>query len=223
MNQRQSFYETLPEELEKMGYNEDKFRFIFKSVGSNLRVLDIGCNDGFIGSKLMKNGNDVYGIDIVKREVNKAKKLGIKAKVVDIENTNLPYPANYFDFVLLTDVIEHVFDTDGLLKKIYNILKPGGALLITTPNVASLARRFMLLFGLNPFLEYSSEYMDFAVHPVGHIRYYTHSDLRRQLHRNNFRNIVIEGDRINFILFTSAFAAALFPSLSVNMHGLCVK
>jgi 2-polyprenyl-3-methyl-5-hydroxy-6-metoxy-1,4-benzoquinol methylase len=223
MNQRQSFYETLPEEIEKMGYNRDKIQFILNSVGAKLRVLDIGCNDGFIGSMLLKKGNDVYGIDIVKREVIKAKKRGIKAKVADIENQYLPYAANFFDVVLCTDIIEHVFDTDLLLTKIYRVLKPGGMLLITTPNVASLGRRLMLLFGINPFLEYSARYIDHAVSPAGHIRYYTHSDLGRQLDRNNFRSVITKGDRINFILFSNIFVAVLFPSLSVNIHCRCVK
>lgn len=223
MDQRQSFYQTLPEEFEKMGYNEDKFRFILNSVGTKLRVLDIGCNDGLIGSMLIEKGNEVCGIDIVKREVIKAKSRGIKATVVDIENQYLPYSPNFFDVVLLTDVIEHVFDTDLLLTKIYKVLKIGGVLLITTPNVASLGRRLMLLFGINPFLEYSTSYIDHADSPVDHIRYYTHSDLRRQVVRNNFRSAYTKGDRVNFILFSNIFAAVLFPSLSINIHCRGVK
>jgi 2-polyprenyl-3-methyl-5-hydroxy-6-metoxy-1,4-benzoquinol methylase len=223
MNKKQSFYETLPEEVEKLGYNNDKIQFILDSVGTNLRVLEIGCNDGFIGSILLKNGNDVYGIDIVRREVIKAKKRGIKAKVVDIENQYLPYASNFFDVVLLTDVIEHVFDTDVLLAKIYKVLKPGGTLLVTTPNVASLGRRLMLLLGINPFLEYSACYIDYAPSPAGHIRYYTHSDLSHQLERNNFHNVITKGDRINFMLFSSIFAATLFPSFSINIHCRCIK
>lgn len=223
MNQKKSFYDTIPEDIEKMGYNSEKFNFILQSVGTNLQVLDIGCNDGLVGAKLMEKNNHIFGIDIVKREVLAAKKRGIEAIVLDIENEELPYKANFFDVVILTDVIEHVFDTDLLLSKIYKVLKPGGKLLITTPNVASLGRRLMLLLGYNPFLEYSTKYIDFAVAPVGHIRYYTLSDLARQLDRNKFRKVVVKGDRVNFILFSNALAAKILPSFSVNIHCVGIK
>jgi 2-polyprenyl-3-methyl-5-hydroxy-6-metoxy-1,4-benzoquinol methylase len=186
-------------------------------------VLDVGCNDGYIGSMLRKQNNDVYGVDIAAHKVRKAKLRGIKAYTVDIEKKPLPFRANYFDVVLLTDVIEHVFDTDLLLNKIHRVLKPGGMLLITTPNVASLGRRMMLLLGINPFLEYSTKYIDYVPSPVGHIRYYTHSDLRRQLLRNSYKRVITKGDRVNFILFSASFAAALLPEFSVDIHCQAFK
>ncbi len=217
MNRQQSFYDKIPEYVELQGYNPDKIRFILDSVDTGLRILDVGCNNGFIGSMLLRKKNDVYGIDIAEHKIRRAKKRGVKAIVIDVENESFPFRSNYFDIVLLTDVIEHVFDTDLLLQKIYKVLKPGGTLLITTPNVASLGRRLMLLFGINPFLEYSTRYIDYVPRPVGHIRYYTHSDLRRQLERNNYRSVITKGDRVNFILFSNIFAAFLFPSLSVDI------
>jgi 2-polyprenyl-3-methyl-5-hydroxy-6-metoxy-1,4-benzoquinol methylase len=220
---KQLFYDKISEQVEDQGYNIDKIQFICSSVDSGLRVLDIGCNNGFIGEMLIKNGNEVYGVDIGRAKVHKAIARGLKARVVDIENNDLPYKANYFDIILLTDVIEHVFDTDMLINKIYRVLKHGGKLLITTPNVASLARRFMLLLGFNPFLEYSTSFIDFVPSPVGHIRYYTHSDLRRQLERHHFQNVRTKGDRVNFLLFSSPFIASLFPSLSVDIHCIGIK
>lgn len=223
MNLKQKFYDQIPEKVELQGYNPEKIHFILRSVGSNKRVLDVGCNDGYIGSKLLRNKNDVFGIDIAQRKVNIAKKRGIKSQRVDIENQDFPFAADSFDVVLLTDVIEHVFDTDALLSKIYRVLKKGGRLFITTPNVASLGRRIMLLFGINPFLEYSTHYIDYVPLPVGHIRYYTHKDLQRQLIRNKFRDVTTVGDRVNFILFSSSFIARIFPFLSVDIHCECKK
>jgi 2-polyprenyl-3-methyl-5-hydroxy-6-metoxy-1,4-benzoquinol methylase len=223
MNKKQVFYDKIPEHIEMVGYNSDKINFILNSVGANLRILDVGCNNGSIGSLLLKQHNDVYGIDIAEHKILLARKRGVKASILDVENQDLPFKANYFDVVLLTDVIEHVFDTDLLLEKIYRVLKPGGKLLITTPNVASLGRRLMLLLGLNPFLEYSTHYIDFVPCPVGHIRYYTHSDLRRQLQRHYFHNVILKGDRINFIFFSNPFASKLFPSLSVDILCSCCK
>lgn len=223
MNVKQQFYKQVPREFEDSGYNADKISFVQTHVGSGLKVLEVGCSDGFIGSLFFKKHNEVYGVDIDKHKVDMATKRGLKAKVCDIESDPLPYRKNYFDIVLLTDIIEHVFDTDQLLKNIRRVLKKGGLLLITTPNVASLARRIMLLFGINPHLEYSSRYMDYLPGSVGHIRYYTRSNLRFQLHKEGYRDVIMQGDRVNFILFSSTIAAKVFPALSVNILGSCKK
>lgn len=223
MNQKLLFYQQISQKVEDGGYNADKIEFILSHVGSGQKILDIGCNDGFIGSLLLKKGNDVYGLDIAEHKVVTARKRGIKATACDIESKRLPYPNNYFDMVLLTDVIEHLFDTDRLLEDIYRVLRKNGTLLITTPNVASLLRRFMLLFGMNPCSEYSARYMDYFPSPVGHIRYYTHANLRNQLHVCGFRHVTTIGDRINFHFFQSAIAAKIFPSLSVNIFCISGK
>lgn len=222
-NQKKMFYKSVPREFEDSGYNVDKIAFVKKFVASGLKILDIGCSDGFIGALFLTKKNDVYGIDIDRHKVEAAKKRGLKAIVYDIESGRLPYQQNFFDIVLLTDVIEHVFDTDQIIKNIHIVLKKGGTLLVTTPNIASLARRIMLICGFNPHLEYSSRYMDFLPGAVGHIRYYTHSNLKHQLTLAGFRDVVTNGDRVNFIVFSSTFMARLFPTLSVNILCSCKK
>jgi 2-polyprenyl-3-methyl-5-hydroxy-6-metoxy-1,4-benzoquinol methylase len=221
INPKQLFYKQVLREFEDSGYNADKIAFVGKYATSGLKVLEVGCSDGYIGSLFLKKNNEVYGLDIDKYKVDQAKKRGVKARIWDIESDSLPYRNNYFDIVLLTDVIEHVFDTDQILMNIHSVLKNGGLLLVTTPNVASLARRIMLLFGINPHLEYSSRYMDFLPGSVGHIRYYTHGNLKHQLEMHNFRDVITRGDRVNFIVFSSQMIANLFPTFSVDI--LCTS
>ena len=223
MNLKNTFYKNIPRSFEESGYNEDKISFITSHIGTGLRILDIGCNDGYIGAMLLARGNDVYGVDITKHKVNRAIKRGIKAMVFDIESKPLPYENNFFDVVLLTDVIEHMFDTDQIFINIRKTLKKGGLLLVTTPNVASFARRIMLLFGFNPHLEYSSRYMDFLPGSIGHIRYYTHGNLQAQLHKCGFRQIRTYGDILNFQFFSSKIAAKIFPTFSVDILCTCTK
>lgn len=190
-----NFYSNLKDDTEEVAsIFQDKIAFLKKSVGSNKKVLDVGCNDGYVGGLLLKNGNEVYGIDIVKKKLLLAQKKGLKAKECDIENEEFPYPENCFDKVILGDVIEHIFNTDKLLEKCKRVLKNNGTLIITTPNVASLGRRIMLLLGINPFLEYSSVLPPIKGYPaVGHIRYYTAKTLRLQLMYHGFKNITIQG------------------------------
>ncbi len=218
-----NFYDRIPTSVERSGYNHEKIAFILDNSGTNRNILDIGCNDGYIGSLLIKQGNVVSGIDIAKKKVLAAGKKKVLARVVDITTTPQPYPKNSFDIILLTDVIEHVFDTDSVLLGIKSMLKPGGRLILTTPNVASLGRRIMLLLGMNPFLEYSPRFLSAYAPPVGHIRYYTRQTLEEQLTRLGFKNIQIHGDMVNFVFIASHFLGKLIPGLAINFHCICTK
>jgi SAM-dependent methyltransferase len=72
-------------------------------------------------------------------------------------------------------------DTDHLLAEMARVLRPDGALVITTPNLASLENRLRLVFGRYPM------WMDIGVEGTGHLRYYTPRMLRHQLGRHGLR------------------------------------
>ena len=125
--------------------------------------------------------------------------------------------------VIATDIIEHVFDTDEFLSKINKLLKKNGVLLLTTANVASFARRIMLLLGINPFLEFST-LLPYKNYNVGHIRYYTLKNLYSQLKMCNFSNIKITGDKINFSSkIYSRLLAKIFPTFARNILAFAIK
>jgi len=100
---------------------------------------------------------------------------------VDLDRAPLPWPAGAFDAVVAAEVLEHVVDTDHLLAEIARVLRPGGALVVTTPNLASLENRVRLLLGRYPM------WMDVGVAGTGHLRYYTPRMLRHQLARHGLR------------------------------------
>ncbi|MFC1622625.1 methyltransferase domain-containing protein [Patescibacteria group bacterium] len=99
----------------------------------------------------------------------------------------------FFDIIISSEIIEHIYDTDFFLQEIFRILKPDGKLLITTPNVASFGRRIMLFLGLNPLIETSVDQGN-----SGHIRYFTFKSLKRLLNKNGFKIIKKHSDVINF-------------------------
>ena len=188
-------------QIEGGGDYPEKLSFFVKSIEEikshhskkPLSILDVGCHSGKM-SILFKKYGDVFGIDINKKAVEEANKKGIRAKAGDVFEIDTIFKNQTFDIVVAGDIIEHVFDTDLFLKKLRLTMKAGGVLLLSTPNLLSLGRRFMALTGKNPYCEYSAK--EDGVN-VGHIRYYTYDNLRDQLIQNGFRKVKIKTDITN--------------------------
>ena len=145
------------------------------------RLLDVGCAAGELGVLLAARGWSVAGVDREPALVAAARERGIDARHCDFGQMLLPWPDAAVDAVVLAEVIEHVLDTDHVLTEIARVLRSGGALVVTTPNLASLENRARLLLGRYPM------WMDIRVEGTGHVRYYTPRMLRAHLRRHGFR------------------------------------
>lgn len=110
------------------------------------RYLDVGCGDCSFTLRLAEavGAVEVYGVDISDVYV---KEKPIKVLKCDVHKEKLPFPEAYFDLVTAIEVIEHMSFGDNLVKNCYSVLKAGGYLLITTPNLANWVNRLLLLFG----------------------------------------------------------------------------
>ncbi len=122
--------------------------------------LDIGCASGGL-SNLLPTSAERWGIDFQRHP---ALPESFIFKSADISEP-WPVPKSHFDLVLAGEVIEHVLDTDFFLKQCFNALKPGGHLLLTTPNLVSFAN-------LRYWLQ-TDQYMwvDSGANQLGHVRY----------------------------------------------------
>lgn len=108
-------------------------------------VLDLGCGDGFL-LKILKNKNiSGEGVDVSKTAIKKAAEQGVQGKAFDFSNGGLPYKDNSFEFVLMTDVFEHLYYPEIVVKEAYRITK--NKVIIITPNFVSLTARCQVLFG----------------------------------------------------------------------------
>lgn len=116
------------------------------------KILDLGCDDGQWTKKLAEKvqTNKIFGVEIVKNRAQKAKNLGVKVALSDLNN-KLPYKNESFDIIHANQVIEHINDTDTFTSEIYRILKPGGYAIISTENLASWHNIVALIFGFMPF------------------------------------------------------------------------
>ena len=102
-------------------------------------VLDCGCGEGFyvmVISQLFPNVK-IVGFDHDKSLLEKAKKwVGNNKNVTWVlgDIYKIPYPDNYFDKIILSEVLEHIPDDKRALKEVKRVLKPRGKIAITVPN-----------------------------------------------------------------------------------------
>jgi len=186
-------------------------------IGSNKKVLDLGCLDGTIGLMIMKNDNDVYGVDASETAVQNAIKKGVKARVGDLEKP-LDYPDENFDAVCAGEIIEHIYDIDLFLDDIHRVLKAEGILALSTPNLASFGRRLLLLFNRNPHIEIS-----YSGQAAGHIRYFVRGTLETILQKHKFVIVQFTTDVINFNSSGSLNSVKLAQIFSSLGRSLIIK
>jgi len=99
----------------------------------NKKLLDAGCGTGWFSAVATKRGAQVTSMDIGKNLLKQvAKKCHSKRIVGSI--LKMPFKANTFDYVISSEVVEHVSNPDKALRELYRVLKPGGILVLTTPN-----------------------------------------------------------------------------------------
>lgn len=197
------------------------------------KVLDIGCEDGSLSRRIAKrHGSQVYGLDHNPEYIKGMK--GIRAMLWDI-NQGLPYPDEMVDLVFAGEIIEHTFDPDFFLEEIKRVLKPGGYVVITTPNLASWHNRIMLLLGIQPYGMESST-MDGKVgfgplkrfktsEVTGHVHLFTANALKDLFVLHGFYVEKLEGCASSFFpepIFTLEKWLEVFPSLSSKLL-LCVR
>lgn len=164
-----------------------KLQTLFKS---GERVLDVGCGSGTVAEFLQKKVNiKITGVDVSEVAIQEAKKRGIDARVIDAEG-KLPFQDNSFDVVLWGDNIEHLFNPMKTLKDIHKVLKTGGRIIISCPNMAYWRYRiYYFLRGNLPDTEWS----DYPRWFWSHIRFFDFSTLKEMLVSAGFKNFKIIG------------------------------
>jgi len=178
-------------------------QMVSKLAGKIKRMIDLGCGDGEITLMFKEElkAREVYGVDIDEQAVALARKRGIEAYIADLSKDSLPFPNEFFDLVLSLEVIEHLANPDNMLKEAYRVLRKGGYLLISTPNLASWINRLLLLLGYQPYnVEVSTEAVIGVLYskgvfgsPAGHIRAFTLRALKGILTRYGFRIMKTSG------------------------------
>jgi len=111
-----------------------------------LDILDVGCGSGANSIALVSKGHRLRGVDLSETAITRYRSSGFEGHVCDIES-GLDYPDGTFDLAFCSEVIEHMTSPELLCVEIYRVLKPGGQLVLSTPNSAFWLYRLLGILG----------------------------------------------------------------------------
>jgi len=147
------------------------------------KVLDAPCGGtAALTLGLRERGFDAIGADI---DPEAAIALGSNFVKANLDGA-LPWPDQTFDLVISTEGIEHLENHYSFLREVNRVLKPGGTLILTTPNITALRSRVRFL-GSGFFGRDARPLNETQRHPLHHIGLATFSELRYELHVSGFQ------------------------------------
>jgi SAM-dependent methyltransferase len=162
------------------------------------RFLEVGSESPLIvqawTSRLKISGSAVVCIDVSPRVVDLLRAAGYHAEKRDISTESIPVDNESFDFIIASEVLEHLINVDHALAEFHRLLRSNGKLILTTPNLSAWFNRVQLLMGNQPiFSETGTEFVFgrgrfvSPSRPVGHLQLYTLRALRELLAYHKFR------------------------------------
>lgn len=129
--------------VNKLTFNH-RLKTIEERLGRKGQLLDIGCALGdFLEVSRDKLWRNSYGTEISDYAIKQCHKKGLKVYKLNLQKKQRIFPKNSLDVVTMQDVVEHLKNPKQELREVYNLLKPGGLLFITTPNLNSLSQKLM--------------------------------------------------------------------------------
>jgi len=158
--------------------------------GSANRLVDVGCGACQMARIARERGWGVTAIDATTSNIEHARSFGFEAVQADF-NAPLPIPDATFDHAIMIEVIEHIVNAEVLVQEVTRILKPGGRLLMTTPNNAYYRRRIRALQGRPPDDE------------GYHFRFFVKRRLLETFERSGFR--LVATNSFGFLPLVDAF------------------
>lgn len=164
-------------------------------VGNQKHCLDIGCGTGKCMLALSKLGNKVIGVDVSPSAITIRKSLGLEVLCLDIENDEIDPLLGYspFDFIIMTDVLEHLIDPIEVLSKIRTLLKKDGTVIATVPNFVYFRYRFSLLLGTISHFgnDDATGYDPPRPYNLGHKTLFNRSNLEQTFKLSGFSRVIV--------------------------------
>jgi methionine biosynthesis protein MetW len=190
-----SYYETYwsPGGFRPTGRLREPLRELYeRHIPPDSDCLDFGCGDGRTsGLWLSGHARSYVGLDVSANAVELAQEAGLDARVLE-DGSHVPFDDRSFDAIVCIEVLEHVFEPQVVCSELLRVLRPGGTLIITVPNVAYWRRRldFFVLGRWNPLGDERSVSQPWR---DPHIRFFNRGSLTRLLDQTGFEDIKVGG------------------------------
>ncbi len=127
----------------------DRLRRVLPEIAvPGAKTLDVGCATGYLPATAQELGYDAYGVELSAYAAALAEQL-LPGRIFNGPLERAGYASGLFDIVTMCDLIEHVPDPAGTLAEAARVLRPGGALLLVTPDVESASARVLRKYWVN--------------------------------------------------------------------------
>lgn len=167
------------------------------------RVLDVGCGNGALTAKIKAAGFDVRGIDADADGIDLARAAWPDISF-EVEDVAAMAETGEYDFVVSTEVVEHLYDPVAFAGACFRALKPGGWIVLSTPYHGYLKN---LLLAASGGWDRHHE----ALRVGGHIKMWSRATLRALLREAGFEEVRFQGTGRGRYLWKSDVAAAFKP------------
>ncbi len=108
------------------------------STSHGLKVLDVGCGNGYVLSRYARQGAEVSGVDLTGTAVELSRKRfeleGLAGTFTETDGEKLPFPDNHFDIVCSMGVLHHTANPAPMVSEMHRVLKPGGRCIVMLYN-----------------------------------------------------------------------------------------
>ena len=156
-----------------------RLNLVTNEVNKCNKLLNAGCGDGFFDIYLKKKTEQLHSIDINKGDIEIAKILNPDKNVTYHHGTieKLPFPDNFFDNILCTEVLEHLKSDQKAISELIRVLRKGGKLIVTVPS-----KNFPFFYDpINYVLNRLGRKLKMGIWGWGHERLYTFSLLEKRI------------------------------------------
>jgi 2-polyprenyl-3-methyl-5-hydroxy-6-metoxy-1,4-benzoquinol methylase len=164
-NSKKDYYFNKDGEIFESASPHSPHQIIKKLIKPNTTILDIGCNTGILGKSIKHQNNTIDGVDINSSFFTYAKPYYRNLYKIDLSK-NFSFNQEKYDYLIASDILEHLPNPDKILIKFRDNLKTNGLLITSIPNVARIEIRLNLLLGK---FNYSKGIMS-----TDHLRFFTH-------------------------------------------------
>jgi len=218
--------------LTEIALKSNQLKLLFIAKEHKGVFLDLGCSNGKFSMEFATiiGAKEIYGVDIDELALTEAEERGIKVVKADL-NSRIPLPSGFFDVILSNQTMEHLINPDNLLEEVYRLLKPGGYLYLSVPNLCSLHNRLFILLGWQPTCISPSRKHLLKIPVLGyvgggreHLTAFSPMALKQMLNLYGFQ--VREYYGSGFYPFRRGlgnFLSRIFPSLSVLHIAVAIK